>query len=254
MRLNRVRVPGPLAERVTLRGAEAHHLRDVLRLKVGAEVEAFDGLGNVAAGTVAGVDRDGVLLELAPARPSEAEPTREVTVAVALLKGDKLADVVRQCTELGAAAFVLLVTRHADVTALSPAKLQRLARVAEEASRQCGRARVPSVTGPVAIDELAWEGRAVVADPRAGRPAAAVLGESAAAASAPSPLTLISGPEGGLAPAEVAALLERGAVAANLGPLILRAETAPVALTAVALLGASPGAPGGAPAALGEGR
>ncbi len=233
MRLTRVLVPDLRAGTVVLRGPEAHHLRDVLRVTAGAQVEAFDGRGEVAEGRVVATDQGGVVLELSAPRPSQAESPLTLTVAVALLKGDKLAGVVRQCTELGAARFVLLLTRHADVTSLSAAKRQRLERVAEEAARQSERARVPTIEGPVPLSDLAWEGAAVVADPRAEASLANAIGGSAARER----LTLITGPEGGLAPNEVDDLVGRGAIAASLGPRILRAETAPVALTAVALLG-----------------
>ncbi len=225
------------AGEVVLRGPEAHHLRDVLRLVPGAPVEAFDGRGSVAEGRVTAADKGGVVLELGEPRPGSAEPDMTVTVAVALLKGDKLAGVVRQCTELGADRFVLLQTRHADVTSLSVAKLQRLEHVAAEAARQSERARVPSIEGPERLSLLEWEGVAIVADPRAPLP----LSSAMRAPAARERLTLITGPEGGLAPSEVMELIDRGAVAASLGPRILRAETAPVAMAAVALLGQAHG-------------
>lgn len=237
MRVHRVLVPSPIESAMTLRGPEAHHLRDVLRVKPGAEVEAFDGRGSVAHGRVSGVSREGVMLELGEPRRSAVEPDSRVTVAVALLKGDKLADVIRRCTELGVNRFVLLKTQHADVTDLSDAKRLRLLRVAEEATRQSGRALVPSVDGPVPLKELAWDGTALVADPRAAR--------ALTPSDLPAPdVTLVTGPEGGLAAAEVDALVDRGAVALNLGPRILRAETAPVALCAVGLLSSGVGVAG----------
>lgn len=125
--------------------------------------------------------------------------------------------------------FVLLVTRHADVTDMSHAKLLRLQRVAEEATRQSGRARVPQVAPPTPLATLSWSGAALVADPRA-------TGTLTGAATA-GRLTLVTGPEGGLATSEVEALVARGARAVTLGPRILRAETAPLALAALALLG-----------------
>ena len=216
-----------------LRGPEAHHLRDVLRLKPGAPVEAFDGAGNVADGRVKAVSGEGVVLELGGARREPAEARRALTVAVALLKGDKLSDVVRQCTELGAARFVLLATRYADVGSMSAARRQRLKRVAEEAARQSGRAVVPAIVGPAPLAALTWEGAAVVADPDVRLPLAAAL---EAVGGRGVGVTVITGPEGGFAPGEVDALTRRGAVAVSLGPWTLRAETAPVALTAAVLL------------------
>ena len=234
-RVHRVLVPRLEGGSVALRGPEAHHLRDVLRVKPGAVVEAFDGAGRVAPGQVAAVDRDGVTLALEEPRASAVEAGLAVTVAVALLKGDKLSDVVRQGTELGARRFQLLVTRHAYATSLSPARLQRLRRVAEEAARQSGRAIVPDVTEPLPLAELTWEGGAIVAEPEADGTLAALLAEGAWRAG---PLTTVTGPEGGFAPDEVVALVARGARAVRFGPRVLRAETAPVALAAALLLSA----------------
>lgn len=217
---------------VVLRGPEAHHLRDVLRLGVGAPVEAFDGLGNVARGEVSRSDRDGVALRLGPLERSRSEAGLRLTVAVALLKGDKLSDVVRQCTELGASGFVLTLTRQADVGELSAAKLQRLQRVAEEAARQCGRATVPEIGGPSALAELKWSGAAFIADPRASAPL-----HDAVAATGHGEALVLTGPEGGFTAAEVEGLVARGAVAVSLGPRVLRAETAPTAMTAALMLG-----------------
>ncbi len=224
---------------VVLRGQEAHHLRDVLRLGAGAPVEAFDGRGNVARGAVARADRDGVEVELGPVSRSGAESGSRLTVAVALLKGDKLSDVIRQGTELGVLAFVLTLTRQANVGELSVAKLQRLGRVAEEAARQCGRATVPEVRGPLPLAELAWQGCALIADPRSELP----LRDAVAAAHCDD-VTVVTGPEGGFTAAEVSGLVARGAVAVSLGPRVLRAETAPTAMTAALMLASSSGGGG----------
>lgn len=230
MRVHRVWVPSLAAGEVAVRGPEAHHLARVLRVRPGAPVEAFDGVGREAAGTVAACDADTVVLRLEPPAPAASEPRCRVTLAVGLLKGDKLAEVVRHGTELGVAAVRPLHTRHADVPALSRAKVQRYRRVALEACKQARRARVPEVAEPVALDALTWEGAAVVADPASPPRLGAVL------RSRPEAVTFISGPEGGLDAAEVAALVARGAVATGLGPRILRAETAPLALAAATLL------------------
>lgn len=228
MRVHRVLIEELTGGTVLVRGPEAHHLANVLRVKPGATVEAFDGAGRVAAGSVTAVARDTVTLQLeAPAVAAVESPLR-LSVAVALLKSDKLSDVVRQCTELGAAEFHLLVTKHADVTDLGPSRLQRLRRVAEEAARQSGRAAVPAVHEPVALGAYEWNGAALVADPRAEQ----IIGAVASSGS----LTIITGPEGGLSNEEVNELVSRGARAVRFGPRILRAETAPVALASAILL------------------
>ncbi|HEX7039949.1 MAG TPA: 16S rRNA (uracil(1498)-N(3))-methyltransferase [Trueperaceae bacterium] len=230
-RVDRVLVD-ELRESVEVRGPEAHHLRDVLRLRVGDEVEAFDGRGRFARGTLAAVDRERVVLSLGEPRASTAEPRVAVTLAVALLKGDKLVDVVRPATELGVARVRLFVSTNCEAREISAVKLGRLRRVAQEAARQCGRSVVPDVEEPVPLASLPLDGAAVVGDPAAGSGLADHLDELL---SAPA-VTLVTGPEGGLTEAEVMALRERGALAVRLGPRVLRADTAPVALAAALLL------------------
>lgn len=231
-RVHRVLVDDLAAGELTLHGPEAHHLANVLRVRPGAPVEAFDGRGNVAAGSVVRAERQSVVLRLEVPSPLAVEAPLRVSVAVALLKGDKLSDVVRQCTELGVARFQLLLTEHADAASLSPARLQRLRRVAEEAAKQSGRATVPAVDEPVRLTELAWEGRLLVAHPHAGK----ALGELWPRELHAAAVTVLTGPEGGLSDREVDQLTERGAETVRFGPRILRAETAPVALTAALLL------------------
>jgi 16S rRNA (uracil1498-N3)-methyltransferase len=237
-RVLRVLVENLHAGQTDLSGPEAHHLANVLRVKPGAHIEAFDGRGNVASGTVAKVDRQVVTVHLGEPEPAMSEAPLRVRLAVALLKGDKLSDVVRQCTELGAAEFQLVVTHHADATSISPARLTRLRRVAEEAARQSGRATVPAVCDPVRLDAFTWQGLALVAHPEAGQSLADAWPSAMVASgdASPAAVTVVTGPEGGFSEAEVAELEARGARGVSFGPRILRAETAPVALAAALLL------------------
>lgn len=230
MRVHRVRLERLAAGRVRVAGDGGRHLARVLRVRPGAEVAAFDGRGSEASGRVVEVDADAVWLELDAPAAAATEPARSLTLAPALLKGDKLADVVRMGTELGVVAFRPLLARRCDVRELSPARRARLQRVASEAARQSGRALVPTVHEAVAVADLAWESAAVVADPSAPlawRDAPGLGGDR---------LTVVTGPEGGWTPEEAAALEARGATRVRLGSRVLRAETAPVAMAAAWLL------------------
>ncbi len=230
-RVDRVLVDA-LEERVEVRGPEAHHLRDVLRLRAGAQVEAFDGRGRWARGSVATVDREKVTLELGEPAESTAEARLQLTLAVALLKGDKLADVVRPATELGVTRFRLFVSTNCEARELSGVKLVRLRRVAQEAARQSGRSVVPDVEEPVALSELELDGVALVGDPASERSLAGLVGDVLQEPA----VTVVTGPEGGLTEAEVMGLGERGALGIRLGPRVLRADTAPVAMASALLL------------------
>ncbi|ADI14463.1 16S rRNA (uracil(1498)-N(3))-methyltransferase [Truepera radiovictrix] len=233
MRVHRVFVPHLAAGERVLTGREAQHLAQVLRVRPGARVRAFDGAGLEADGTVREVTGLRVTLELGAPYAREVEAALRVTLAVALLKGDKLAEVVRRATELGAVGFRPFVSRRCDVRELSANKLARLRRVAQEAAKQSGRSVVPPVAEAAPLAHLSLPAPTLVAHPSAPR----TLGETLAALTPPpTALTVLTGPEGGLTEDELAALTERGAHPIRLGARILRAETAPVALTAALLI------------------
>jgi 16S rRNA (uracil1498-N3)-methyltransferase len=234
VRVHRLRLEALAAGERRVSGPAGHHLARVLRVRPGAAVVAFDGAGLEAAGSVSAVDEDGVWLRLDEPAIATREATRSLTLAVALLKGDKLADVVRMGTELGVAGFRPFVSRRCDVRSLSVAKHARLERVASEAARQCGRARVPEVATALPIADLGWSGRALVADPGADLPWRDLPADDGG------PMTVITGPEGGLSDEEIAAFVARGATGVRLGPRVLRAETAPVAAAAAWLLAGEP--------------
>ena len=231
MREHRVFVSTLNGGETTLSGSDAQHLAQVLRVRPGARVRAFDGAGLEAAGIVTGVDPFRVTLTLENPEPSAVEASLKVTLAVALLKGDKLTEVVRRGTELGVADFKLFTSLRCDVRELSANKLERLRRVAQEAAKQSGRSVVPPVAEPVKLGQLELGPFSIVADPYAD----ATLRDRLSA-HAPNSVSVITGPEGGLDPAEVAALMDRGAYPVRLGARILRAETAPVALAAALLV------------------
>ncbi|AWN24548.1 16S rRNA (uracil(1498)-N(3))-methyltransferase [Deinococcus irradiatisoli] len=218
---HRVRVES-LGERMTLGAAELKHLQ-VLRLRPGDTVQVFDGQGAAGEAELTQLDAFGAALTLRGRSEISREYPQPVTLATALLKGDKLADVVRAGTELGAATFQLLNTRYADVPQIGDNKLARLRRVAEEAAKQSQRTVVPQVLAPLPLAQFRPEGQVFYAHP--GSPAQLLQ-----AVTWQAPLTLVSGPEGGFSPKDLAQLEKLGAQAVTLGPRILRAETAPLAL------------------------
>lgn len=218
----------PLSATVTLSPEESEHLR-VLRASVGDAVTVFDGAGLEASGRILSLEAQ-VTLELGPPKPVSLEPPQSVTLAVALLKGDKLAEVVRGATELGVARVQLLITDHADAKDIGTQKLERLRRIALEASKQCGRGIVPEVLEPIKLRDLELNGVGLVAHPRSTRlPRETVNWDS--------PVTVATGPEGGFSSLEITALERLGFVAVTLGQRILRAETAPIALLGAIVAG-----------------
>ncbi|MDT5294157.1 MAG: rRNA (uracil1498-N3)-methyltransferase [Acidobacteriota bacterium] len=252
---------------VVLSEEESRHLRDVLRLRAGDEAYVFDGEGREFACVVAeaGGRKGGARLDVrGRAEPPRPESPLELTLAVALLKGEKFDLVVQKATELGAWRIVPVLTKRADVRLRDERdaarrvernaahrverdvahRVERWRRLALEAAKQSGRARVPSVETPVAFDALAagesrgGELRILFAE-RGGSDLDSLVGvglDSLAAEGVArgSTITALIGPEGGWDDEELAQAGERGWTLITLGGRTLRAETA--AITACVLL------------------
>jgi len=231
VRPHRAHVPA-IEDELWIEGREARHLVRVLRARPGDRLTLFDGRGEEARARVVAVEGERVRVRVEERRPVRREPDAEVTLYLGLLKGEKLAEVVRMGTELGVSRFVLLVTRHAVAKTIRPAKIERLRRIAVEAAKQSGRTALPEVAGPIALAEVPRVEQGLVADPRAGARVAEVLNPER-------PVALAVGPEGGFAEEELRFLTERGFTPVTLGRRILRAETA--ACTLVALVTAAHG-------------
>jgi 16S rRNA (uracil1498-N3)-methyltransferase len=226
---------------VVLTADEARHLRDVLRLKRGDEVFIFDGEGREFRCVVEEFGRDEATLsvsnEVEAARP---ESTLHLTLAVALLKGEKFELVVQKATELGVARLVPVVTKLADVRLRDEAdaerRVTRWKRIALEACKQSGRARVPQIDAPLAFSKFienesaksgAW--RAMFAE-RGGTGLRETIERLPVR---PSVITALIGSEGGWTDEEMAQARDAGWSVVTLGGRTLRAETAAIAITAL---------------------
>lgn len=220
----------------TLSPEQVRYLVGVHRLRAGDAFVAFDPR--------AAVESDGVLLSPSKVRLGELReapivPARAVTWIHAVLKGDKCDAIVRDAAELGATQVIFVQTERAVAKADDKkigARVERWARIAEEAARQCGRGDAP----PVAF-RSSWEAALSEADAAAHRfclhPGAPPLRDALLAVHDSAPLVFAAGPEGGFTDEEIAAASARGFTARSIGRLVLRTETVPAAvLGAVAVL------------------
>ena len=248
---------------VTLATDEARHLREVLRLKVGDEAYVFNGVGKEFQCRIEESRRDAARLkvvgEVEPARP---ESPSHLTLAVALLKGEKFDLVVQKATELGVGRVVPVVTKLADIRLRDESdgakRVARWQRIALEAAKQSGRAVVPEVCSPVGFQSLVQksggapslnsllfserDGRSlseavdslVKTASVSGRPDAdgppAHAGDSDLSFSEGPSLIALVGSEGGWTDAELAAARQAGWKIVTLGGRTLRAETAAIAV------------------------
>jgi 16S rRNA (uracil1498-N3)-methyltransferase len=232
----RLHVATPLATglRLTLPPGPARHVQ-VLRLQPGDALTLFDGRGGEYDAVVTRMGRSDVDAEIGAHHPLESEATPAVHLALGMPANERMDWLVEKATELGVASIQPLVSERSVLRLAGERAEKKQAHwqaVAIAACEQCGRNRVPTVHPVQAF--APW--LAAKADPglvlslRAG--SSPVVAHASRAA-----VTLLSGPEGGLAPAEEEAALARGWLPVQLGPRVLRAETAPLAALAVLTLG-----------------
>ena len=228
--ISRFFCPIPLAAGtcVALPEAAAHHAARVLRLAPGAAVALFNGDGTAWAGTLQSV-RPTVTVQLVEQGPPEALARNPITLVQALASGDKMDWVVQKAVELGVSAIQPLATRRA-VLKLSGARAEkRVAHwrsIAVSACEQSGRNRVPAIADIVSLE--AW-----LADADGGWVLTPASGGALRERRPPDgALTLLVGPESGWDDEELVRMTQRGIEAVQLGPRVLRTETAGLAAIA----------------------
>ncbi len=225
--------------RVTLARAEAHHLIHVMRGKAGDRVVLFDGTGAEFDARIDRVGRTDADLTILARNEVDREVPCELTLGVALPKGDRRRWLVEKAVELGVHRLVPLVTSR-SVGRVGPKSLARLRRTVIEASKQCGRNRLMQIAEPQSWPEF-------LADTEAA-PCRLLAHPGGGASSAPAPtdrhaaergaaVVLAVGPEGGFTSEEVDLAASAGWKLVDLGPRILRIETAAVLLVALVVEG-----------------
>lgn len=238
---------------VMLAAEEARHLRDVLRLKLGDEAYVFDGEGQeylCHVTKLGGRGSDAATLGVAESvSPANPESPLHLTLAVALLKGEKFDLCVQKATELGVCRVMPVITKRADVRLRdsddAAKRTARWRRLAVEAAKQSGRACVPEIVPPLHFKTLIEEPDAendklrLMFAERMGGNLAEVLSPQDrrtglpphTAPTSPTSVTALVGPEGGWEDEEIIYASETGWTIITLGGRTLRAETAAITVT-----------------------
>jgi 16S rRNA (uracil1498-N3)-methyltransferase len=228
----------PGDETVLLPKDEGEHLTRVLRLSVGDTVSVFDGRGREFLARVAAARRREVRVQLLSRIEPAAEATVSVTLAQAILKADKMDEVVRDAVMLGVTAIQPLVTKRTETTVaalLRGARVERWRRVALASVKQSRRAVLPEIRTPLTLETYLDEPRPdwtlMFVEPGAD-------GECESLSSlrdepTPQDAAILIGPEGGWAADEYEAAKTRGIRLVTLGRRTLRADAVPVAAISV---------------------
>ena len=228
----------PGDDTVVLPKEEGEHLTRVLRLGAGDTVSVFDGRGQQFLARVVGAARREVRVQLLSRVEPAAESSVALVLAQAVLKADKMDDIVRDAVMLGVTAVQPLVAKRTETTVaalLRGARVDRWRRVALASTKQSGRAVLPEIRTPLTLETYLDEPQpalsAMLVEPAAGAPAEPI----AALRTVPPPqdAAVLVGPEGGWVEEEWAAARARGVRLITLGPRTLRADAVPVAAISV---------------------
>jgi 16S rRNA (uracil1498-N3)-methyltransferase len=227
----------PGDETAVLPRDESQHLTRVLRLTTGDVVSVFDGRGHEFLAKVIGVERRGVHVQLLSRVEPAAEPAVAITLVPAVLKGDRMDEIVRDAVMLGVAAVHPIISARAETTVahvVRGARLDRWRRVALSSVKQSRRATLPEIRSPLRfsdfLDEPAAAMRLMLVEPGAGDAESIGVLRSLPA---PSDAAVLVGPEGGWTADECESARARGVRLLTLGHRTLRADAVPVAAVSV---------------------
>jgi 16S rRNA (uracil1498-N3)-methyltransferase len=211
-------------------GDHALHLTRILRAEIGQEFDIATG-ASVRRGTITSVSDKRVEFALGEEQP--IAPAPDLRLALAIFKFDRMEWAIEKCTELGVTRIIPIVAHRTDphLATAAPKRRERWQRLALQASEQSRRAGPPEIAAPAKLKEFGsgTGSRIVLAESENNRRLRDALQPC------PSNLTLAIGPEGGWTADELQWFRESGWTAASLGDTILRAETAAIVATALAL-------------------
>jgi len=229
----------PTGEMVSLEGDQAHHAVHVMRFKSGDEVVLFDGTGVEYRASITEVAKKRLTLNIVETVHKTRSVACQITLAVALPKGDRQKFLVEKMVELGVTRLVPLKTVR-SVAVANEKVVQRLHKQVIEASKQCGRNTLMEITQEQSLKSLngllhsiknenSIESTKLIADPYQGKSINEIASDKPAAA------IVAIGPEGGFDESEFKLAVELGFQPVRFGPAVLFVETA--ALAAAAILG-----------------
>ena len=232
----RIYPPAPLkvGAQITLGQQASRHILRVLRLRVGAELMLFDGRGGEYQARLGDGGPRQAIADITAFTDIERESRLEIHLAQVIARGERMDQIIQKAVELGVRRITPLTSARCGVR-LEPAKAEKRMThwqgVNVSACEQCGRNRLPEIDD--CVDIMPWlaagrdgAGRRLILHPEASEDL------SAQAAPEDNRVTLLIGPEGGLNPSEVDTAMRLGFRAIQLGPRILRTETAGMAAVA----------------------
>jgi 16S rRNA (uracil1498-N3)-methyltransferase len=222
---------------LTLAGPEAHHAREVLRMKAGEKLVLFNGQGREITGEI--VDLTGDEIRLRKLHEAETPPLQcRIVLGQAIPKGKNMELIVQKAVEIGAAEITPMISDRTIVQVDSESAAQKQSKweqIAIEAAKQCGQNWLPCVHTPRKLAEFfsgieeSFDLRLIGSLQSDAQHLKKILADySREHESRPRSVLMLIGPEGDFTPAELSLARRHGCQPITLGPIILRVETAAI--------------------------
>lgn len=217
----------------TITGPDVHHVRDVLRMKAGDELELLDGTGKVYLSKIVKIEKEKIVCAIVDSSRSKVESRIKVTLAQALPKSSKMDFIVEKCTELGVDRVIPM---SGERTVAKSARIDRWQKIARSSAEQSRRTTIPEISPLTSFEDvlkikkqfdlalILWEEEIETTLKQTLKPHL-MNGY-------PDILVLV-GPEGGFSQKEIDLAKEAGIVPVSLGRRILRTETAGMAVLSI---------------------
>ena len=216
---------------IYIEGADAHHIARSLRMAEGDEAIVCDGEGGEYRCTLERIRDDQCVCRIIESLDTKTESPMEITLCMAYPKGDKLEVVIQKAVELGASRIIPFESSRCikrPKAEKAEKQTARLERIAEEAAKQCGRSRIPTVTQPMSYQQMLREatGSTISLFCYENEDGLTVK-DIIKGKERPESVAVIVGSEGGFSREEVEEAKACGCISVSLGNRILRCETAP---------------------------
>lgn len=218
-------------DKIKIDGDDAAHILKVLRLRVGDEIIVCDGKEKDYLCTIASLEKKNVVCSITEVKENAAEPPLKLDLYQGFPKSAKMDLIIQKCTELGVSSVTPVYTERVVVRQYEDRDLddrvERWQRIAEEASKQSGRGRIPKVCGPVSFKDVISRLKDYdISIIPYEKESCNGLKQFARGKNNTRSAAVLIGPEGGFTEEEVSMAKNAGAVPVTLGPRILRTETA----------------------------
>ena len=227
---------------ISLKGSIARQIKNVLRIEAGERIRLFNGAGDEWEAEISRVGKNKISTTLISTVKTIPEPSTKITMILGLARPERIELAIQKCSELGAVKFIPVISERVQGGNSGTPSLQRLKRwerIAIESAELSGRAIIPSIAQPISLMEAVnqaqikqnvlcmWEEST---DKSKSLKAALKSLEKH-----PDGLTVLIGPPGGLSQKEALSIQKTGAQLVNLGPRVLRSETAAITVMSAIL-------------------